>query len=334
MVRKDVRRRGLAFEPLRERCVAFGQLALCARRFDGGCGLARERFEGRDFAGVVRANLRAHRVERAKHHTLARDGCGHHRAQVAPIRLLGRDVVPTRFRVGVGEHDGTSFAYGHHVDRHSMLQRHTCQKTARVELGEFGDPAAHLMADHVVTIEQADTRAVTVRQRPRDLRNREQRAVDIQRLLVDALGNTRECGFAFDGGAEVHVALLQFVEQARVLDRDQSLIGEGFEQADLRVGVGIGQASRTIRWPARPPSKSAACAAGFQRRLPHRRPVASPTPRMLSGPRGDITVGRRSQPRASPASGIRRHQRGAKRLAACRTLPIERRHVVLSLRAP
>ena len=46
------------------------------------------------------------------------------------------------------------------------------------------------------------------------------------------------CRLMLQGFAQLGVALLEFFEEAHVLDSDYRLVGEGFEQRNLLVGEG------------------------------------------------------------------------------------------------
>src|SRR4030095_10249529 len=57
----------------------------------------------------------------------------------------------------------------------------------------------------------------------------------IRRRAADNSEHLRCCRLMFQGFAQFCVALLQFLEQADVFNRDNGLVGEGFEKRDLLV---------------------------------------------------------------------------------------------------
>ena len=65
--------------------------------------------------------------------------------------------------------------------------------------------------------------------------------------------------------AQFRVALLQFFEQPHVLDGDDRLVGEGFEQCDLLVGKRMNLVRRMLITPMAIPSRSSGVArkSGF-----------------------------------------------------------------------
>ncbi len=58
----------------------------------------------------------------------------------------------------------------------------------------------------------------------------------VRRRAADNAKHLRRCRLMFQCLAQLCVALLEFLEQADVLDGDHGLIGEGFDQCDLPLG--------------------------------------------------------------------------------------------------
>ena len=73
----------------------------------------------------------------------------------------------------------------------------------------------------------------------------------VRRRAADDAEHLGRCRLMLQGLAQFCVALLQFLEQPHVLDRDDRLIGEGFEQSDLLVGERTNFGSANCNHPDR-----------------------------------------------------------------------------------
>ena len=65
--------------------------------------------------------------------------------------------------------------------------------------------------------------------------------------------------------AQFRVALAEFLEQPHVLDGDDRLVGEGFEERDLLVGERLETSRRIMITPIASPSRSNGVAAWSDR---------------------------------------------------------------------
>ena len=79
----------------------------------------------------------------------------------------------------------------------------------------------------------------------------------VRRRAADDAEHLGRCRLMLQRLAQFCVALAEFLEQPHVLDRDDGLVGEGFEQCDLllceRTDLRVGE-YESLRW--RPPSRS------------------------------------------------------------------------------
>jgi hypothetical protein len=74
----------------------------------------------------------------------------------------------------------------------------------------------------------------------RALRHRVEHRLDVRRRARDHTEDVASGRLLGQGLGQLDVAHLQFLEQADVLDGDDGLVGEGFEQRDLIVGERLG----------------------------------------------------------------------------------------------
>ena len=63
--------------------------------------------------------------------------------------------------------------------------------------------------------------------------------LEVDRGAADDLEHVSGCGELVDRAGQLRSTVLQFAEQARVLDRDDRLVGKGSTQFDLPLGKGL-----------------------------------------------------------------------------------------------
>ena len=75
--------------------------------------------------------------------------------------------------------------------------------------------------------------------------------LNVRGRAADDAEHLGRCRLMLQGLAQFRVALLQFLEQPHVLDRDHGLVGKRFEQVDLLVGEWTDFGSADIDHPDR-----------------------------------------------------------------------------------
>ena len=107
----------------------------------------------------------------------------------------------------------------------------------------------------------------------RGFQNRRRRQTQIERRAADDLQDLGRRGLLLQRLGKIARARLHLVEQPRVLDGDDGLVGESLEQRDLRVGEG---ATTSTRRSTMTPIASASRIRGIARAVLHARPGTAP----------------------------------------------------------
>ena len=177
-----------------------------------------ERLQDASMAGFERADLLPAGVELSVVPTLDHQG-GHDEAPRLSVLVALRDGVVVLDEHGCGEID-----VGDVVSTSDLAQV----------------PSTGRRHHQIVAVTHQDRSAIGVAQSDRLLDDAGEDGVEVTRIGADQLQDLGRGGLQLQRFGEVVVALLDLAEQASVLDGDRRLIGEGFQERDLVVGVPTG----------------------------------------------------------------------------------------------
>jgi hypothetical protein len=219
---EDLGHRRLPIERFREFRIARPQFFEQPHVLDGDDGLVGEGLEESDLLVGEQPGLSAARSGRANGHALPHHGDAEDRAKAPPPRVLAAFGKLRRLGLQVGE-----------VDRPRLEDRAPTDRPTAQRHGERRNRAVMGGRVELVAVAAKDDGVECLAQPSGAFRQRVEHRLDVRRRATDDAQNLARRRLLFE-------SVLRLLEDPRVLEGDDGLVGEGVQEGDLAVRKGPG----------------------------------------------------------------------------------------------